>query len=93
MSNTQTMPGRFHTWTLGDRLRAAREEAGYEVRTFSALTGISPGTITNYEKDRSRPRAPYLRAWSEVTGFDARWLLTGHIPDGGEPVTKSVTYR
>lgn len=86
---------RVYEWTVGDRLRVAREQAGYDQREFAKVTGISRATIVNYEHGTYRPRAPMLAAWCLATGFSREWIETGHLPgpdDGGERST-SVTLR
>ena len=46
------VPGRRrYEFGLRDRLRAAREQAGFTTRTFAERTGISKNSISNYEKD------------------------------------------
>lgn len=72
--------GKWHQFGLPDRLRAAREGAGIDQRTFADITGISKATIYNYESGRTTPRRPQLIAWAMATGYDLEWLTTGGIP-------------
>lgn len=76
MSN-ESNQARWYEWTVGDRLRVAREQAGYDQREFANITGISRATIVNYEHGTSKPRPPMLAAWCLATGFDKEWILTG----------------
>lgn len=83
--------GRAHEFGLADRLRVAREDAGFTVREFEALTGISRSSIGNYEAGKTTPRRPQLVAWAMATGFDLAWLETGKAPvqpkpNGGDEV-------
>lgn len=71
--------GRVHEFTLGDRLRKAREAAGYGQREFEAVSGISRATISAYELGKSTPRRPYLSVWASVTDTDLNWLLEGVV--------------
>jgi transcriptional regulator with XRE-family HTH domain len=65
-------------FTLGDRLRKAREVAGLDQSEFARVADISRTTVINYEHGKRQPRPVYLRAWSIATGVDLRWLVTGH---------------
>jgi len=77
--------GRSYQFGLADRLRAAREQAGFTVRDFEQVTGISRSSIGNYENGHTRPRRPQLAAWAMATGFDLGWLETGEAPARPEP--------
>ena len=68
---------RVHQFTVGDRLRKAREKAGYDQREFEAVSGISRATISAYELGKSTPRRAYLSIWASMTDTDLEWLLTG----------------
>lgn len=67
---------------MGDRLRKAREEAGYDQRGFEAASGISRATISAYELEKSTPRRAYLSIWADVTDTDLEWILTGETTPG-----------
>lgn len=85
MSNVQEQE-KWHPWKIGDRLKTAREEAGFDQREFSALTGISRGTIVNYETGKTEPRDPALLSWAHHTKHSLTWIKTGNPPtsdDGG----------
>jgi transcriptional regulator with XRE-family HTH domain len=76
--------GRTYAFGIRDRLRIAREQAGYDQAEFANVTGLSRGTISNYERGITPPRRPALLAWAMATGFDRDWLETGeHSNDGG----------
>ncbi|SDF98460.1 Transcriptional regulator, contains XRE-family HTH domain [Cellulosimicrobium cellulans] len=72
-------------FTLGDRLRKARQHTGLEQVEFAEEIGISRGTILNYELDRTRPRLIVLKAWALRTGVPLEWLQTGESPRQGDP--------
>lgn len=74
--STQTV-GRIPEWTLGDRLRKAREDAGLSQVELALSIGVSRGTIGNAELDDRRPLPITLRAWADATGVPLEWLLTG----------------
>ena len=67
------------TWTVGDRLRKAREEAGISVEGMAYELGLSRTTITNYERRPGKRGVPHtvLRVWADVCGVDFTWLQTG----------------
>lgn len=92
----QNEPRGYHEWTIGDRLRAARESVTLDGKQFAELIGISRDTLRNYERDTYKPKPPVLAAWCLATGFDKAWILTGEKPgndtDGGD-VSKNVTLR
>lgn len=72
-------------WTLGDRLRKARETRGLGVRDFAELIGVSHQTVTNAEKGHTRVRRITLNAWSAATGVPVAWLESGTVaPSPGD---------
>jgi transcriptional regulator with XRE-family HTH domain len=71
MSEAYTVP----QWTLGDRLRKARESAGIGVAEMALRIGVSRNTITNYEHDHRAPSVNALREWAQITGTPPSWLL------------------
>jgi transcriptional regulator with XRE-family HTH domain len=68
-------------WTLGDRLRKARELAGYkyQILKFCEKVDISDNSLRRYEDDVIVPRGHVFVAWSQVTGMSVEWLKTGHL--------------
>lgn len=45
----------FRRWTIGDRLRAARESMDLDKNEFARVSGISRNTIARYEADEVKP--------------------------------------
>lgn len=74
-------------FTLGDRLRKAREWAGVSTDEMAVVIDVSSRTIGNYENDRTPVRGPVISEWALRTGVPVEWIRTGAIsqPDGGEP--------
>ncbi len=74
--------------TFGDRLAAAREDAGLTQRELAVRLGVKPSVITGWEEDRKEPRANRLTMLSGMLGISLQWLMTGkgEGPDGGEDV-------
>lgn len=95
---------RIPHWTVGDRLKKARDAAGLEQSELAAMTGISRGTVSNYEQfdgDAERLKRPYLAAWAMACDVPLEWLMYGEQasprPGGGltsdSPVGLSTRYR
>jgi transcriptional regulator with XRE-family HTH domain len=64
-------------WTLADRLRKARELAGYSQAELATVTGISRQSINSYETGRTTPRRPQLLAWATACHVEYEWLTGG----------------
>lgn len=73
---------RIPEWTLGDRLRKARELTGLGQREFASEIGVSHQTVTNAEKGHRAVRKITLNAWQMRTGVDRHWLETGEVSGG-----------
>lgn len=70
-------------WTMGDRLRKARERASIGQVEFSQITGVARSSIVRYEGDVTAPRRHVLLVWAMATGVDMEWLETGKAPSHG----------
>lgn len=75
--------------TFGDRLAAAREEAGLAQDDLARQLGIRLDTLRKWEEDRSEPRANRLSMIAGVLNVSIMWLLTGDGVgvDSGSDVT------
>ena len=76
-------------WTLGDRLRKARENAGLSQSELADAVLVSRTTVSNAEVGARVPMRGTLKAWAEVTDVPLGWLLTGDadpLPPSGQPV-------
>ncbi|MEV7972852.1 helix-turn-helix transcriptional regulator [Cellulomonas sp. NPDC089187] len=83
--------GSIPEFGLPDRLRKAREHAGFGSGEFADMLGVSRNTVGNYESGRIAPKKAMLSAWSLATGVPVSWLQTGESPrpagpDGGSVV-------
>ena len=67
-------------WTLADRLRKARDLAGYSQAELATATGISQRSIIRYERGQAEPRRPELLAWATACHVKYEWLTGGHSP-------------
>ena len=54
-------------WVAADRKRL-----GFSAKDYARLVGVSPLTIYNWEKGRSKPQAKQLAAWASVRGIGKR---------------------
>lgn len=66
------------TWTLGDRIRKARETAGYASQAeLATAAGISRATVSNAENGRHTPHPLALRAIADACSVPLSWLVGG----------------
>lgn len=83
--STQPVSRRFPVWTLGDKMRKARELAGLSQAEMALKIGVSRQSVSNYEVGATEnPRRIVLNAWAAATGVPVEWFTGG--PDGGQPV-------
>lgn len=69
-------------WTLGDRLRKARMDAGLEQDEMTALLiagqiKATRASVSSWERDTARPRdlMRVVNKWSDITKVPAWWLF------------------
>lgn len=77
--------GHIPQWTIGDRLRKAREDSGLSQLELALAIGVSRNSVSNYEVGVvPNPRDIVINAWSRATGVPTSWLK-GRTdgPDGG----------
>lgn len=74
--------GTIPEWTLGDRLRKARELTGLDQTEFASRIDISRKTVGNYETGRVEARMIVLKQWALATGVDLAWLIGSGNPHG-----------
>lgn len=82
---TQQIADGVPEFSLGDRLRKAREKTGLSIREFAEEIGVSHGTITNAEGDKRGVRPITLKAYALRTKVPLVWLETGNAPARPEP--------
>lgn len=78
---------RIPAWTLGDRLRKARVVAEVRVDEMAEHLDVSPDTVTNYEKDKTRPRRSVLMAYANRCNVPLGWIEAG---DGFDMAAQEV---
>ncbi len=79
--------GEIPEWTLGDRLRKAREHAGLNQAQLAATIGIARSSVVSYESGRTTPSRPVVLSWSLCTGVPAEWVLGRTLALTGRGVT------
>lgn len=85
MEHTTTVP----VFTLGDRLRKAREVGGLTQSDLASSLGIGRRSVSRYEDGEQVPKRGVVMAWAMATGVPFGWLWTGELGEGGNirPVT------
>lgn len=92
--STQPHGGTVPEFTVGDRLRKAREVSQMDQGELADAMGVSRRTISNNESGNVKPRVIVIRAWALATGVSAAWLETGvSAPDGGGEGGPSPTFE
>lgn len=91
---------RIPDFTVGDRLRRARQKTGLEQGPFAEEIGVSRGTVSNYERSDNVEgmKKPYLLAWALRTDVPIEWLVTGEAaaptpPDDGAMLRKMAQQK
>lgn len=74
-------------FTIGDRLRKAREVAGLKQDELASILGVARRSMNRWERGASVPRRPVLVSWALRCRVPYEWLVTGDVlangPDGG----------
>jgi len=63
--------------TFGDRLAAAREQAGMTQKQLAKRLGVKHSTVRDWENDVSEPRANKLSMIAGLVNVSVMWMLTG----------------
>ena len=71
--------------TFGDRVAAAREQAGMTQKALAKRLGIRVSTLRAWEDDSNEPRANRLSMLAGVLNVSMMWLITGEGEGLGEP--------
>lgn len=68
-------------WTLGDRLRKARQATGLSREEFADQILVSERTVANYETGATtHPKKLILQQWAEATDVPYWWLVGDQEP-------------
>lgn len=79
------MPELSPQFDLADRVRKAREYAGFTQQGLADETGMARSGLAQIEQGKTTPRRSSLKLIALATGVDQRWLETGETPTGGNP--------
>ena len=63
--------------TFGDRLAAAREQAGLKQSELARKLGVRTNTLKSWEEDLSEPRANRLSMLAGLLNVSVTWLING----------------
>lgn len=77
--------------TFGDRVAAARENAGMSQSQLARRIGVKKSTLTAWEQDLSEPRANKLSMLAGLLNVSMAWLLTGEGDDLTAPVEDTLS--
>ena len=94
---------RVPVFTLGERIRKAREDQGYSQAEFAIRLGVDRKTVSNWEGSRNQPRYGDLMLIASVTDVSLEWLagelfrptasIYGHAAVGGHGDTGRGSVR
>ncbi len=70
---------------IGKRIKGFRAKKGLKVRELSEMIGISQGTLSDIENEKTKPSADTLSLIIRHTDINPGWLLTGHGSFTKEP--------
>lgn len=98
MTDTENETGDWYgqdSATFGDRVAAAREQAGLSQKELARRLGVRTGTIRNWEDDLSEPRANRLSIMAGILNVSMMWLINGKgegmdSPLDGAEVTPNI---
>jgi transcriptional regulator with XRE-family HTH domain len=67
--------------SVGQRIRAAREQKGYTQAKLAAKIGKTPGAVTQYELGYNLPKIEVLERLAAELDVTTEWLMTGGVPE------------
>ena len=59
---------------MADRMRKARELAGYSQTELARRLSIARQSVSNYEQRHTQPLPAIRKAWAEACGVDDDWI-------------------
>lgn len=63
------------TWTVGERIRKAREDSRLRQADLAARLHVARATVANWENNSARPHWLIMREVATVTHVPMWWLL------------------
>lgn len=89
---TSTNLVRIPQWTVGDRLRKARETSSIGVEEMAGKINRTRNSVSRYERARTVD-INVVRSYAALTDTPIEWLLTGFGPENDGGVSAAVTLR
>jgi transcriptional regulator with XRE-family HTH domain len=80
------------TWTIGDRLRKARESAGIGVSQMATALGVERQTITRWERS-TVVRGQTVLAYAQLCDVDPGWLWGEYATAGDSLRSRCLSDR
>lgn len=68
------------TVTLGGRIRQSRLDAGYTIKDFSTMLGVSANHLGLVERGEKQPSFKLLQKISELSNAPYQWIAKGTLP-------------
>lgn len=68
------MSDRTPEWTLGDKLRKAREQAGFSQNHLAELLHVSRVTVLNAERGHHEPHPSTVKQWAKMCQVAPEWI-------------------
>ena len=86
------MWGMLPTWTIGDRLRKARESAGISVGGMAETLGVERKTISRWERS-TVVRGQTVLAYAQACDVDPGWLRGEYATAGADLRSRCLSDR
>lgn len=68
--------------TLSERVTKAINESGYNASSAARAIGCSPEAVLQWMNGPTKNlKGEFLFALADLTGFEARWIATGELPE------------
>lgn len=74
MTHSTHLGNRVPVFSLGERIRKAREDAGLSQQQLANKLGVDRKTVGNWEGERNQPRYRDLMMISSVADVSLEWL-------------------
>lgn len=83
MADTAEVATWAPTWTVGERIRKAREDQGWHQSDLAVKLHVSRATIAAWEGNINRPNWVTFKTLAELTDTPQWWLQGSEGPSGG----------
>lgn len=76
---------------IGKRIKIYRKTKGFTVQQFSKIIGISQGSLSDLENEKTKPKGQTLEAIIRYTDIDSQWLMGGQTDMFAQQKTEQAT--